>query len=1354
MTTLKRVFFLFITIVLSNVSFSQITLPYFNDFDTDTDTVGWTHYSQNGSDDWEWGIPNQGTITSAYSSPKVWMTGLSTNYSSYSTMVLSTPQIDLTNATTYSSLSFYRINSKASSTLVKFKYSTDNGVTWNDFPVVPSSVQSSNWQGVNGFSLACCAYKKSTVDISSLNGQVVKFGWFLTSSASTGKGLVIDDFKIDKPYNNVQAFQGDTIRGVNTNYTHFTVNSPFSFSNQYSSTYPFKNIYYLSTDLIIDPSDIVIDTISYPASTSDLSLDYQFELPTGLTGGTYYLLYHFDATDVLTEDDETDNVSFAVFELESLYYPGYVEDFDSGFNTDQWKEINAIPGIRRWFIGDPEKFHIENANNSENAAYPFGSSSSPLWAQVGIESPYFDLQGTTNNVFCYWYRGGSNAVSFSNPETNPIIDSYTFSYSSFQVESSPSSTRLYNWDCHCVEISSLDNQSSVKFRIQGVQEFAIDDIYVGPIKPDLSIGGSKDLRYTNDQDIEDTLDYDLFNAGWTSSTTSETAFYWSTDSILDPSDIFLGTNQEPVLDSMALLERQFTYSKPTTVPGDYYIIHALDYLDNISEMREYDNEGIFFIRVAEKLALPYSNDFEIEEIGWDEYSTLGETTWERGLPTNYNIDPTLLGQNSWETNLGAAVDSNVRTHLLSPIFNLSDLNSPTMEFDMHLIGAGNLARYVNLLYSDDGGYSWKPVMPVGDDYKHFYRHNEYNYNTGEFAIDSTSIYPLHGSYNGNDPFIRPTEAFRYYDESEVYHYSVNIEHLKDSSEEVRFMMVFHIGEYQSNGPVIDNFEIVGKTHDLFIPESKSLMMSSNDQVLDFFCHIKNYGNSKTLASELRFVLSADTIIDANDFVIQQSTIRPLRPYEKEIFMIKENTPPNFGSYNYLLYSIDDNNSISETNEINNIGYFPLDMDTAASQPFPITQSFDSLYVDGWTWYQDSAGSSYHYARVTSLIDTSAANNSYWQIDHLNNSNSSSSLYFAYDNYFMQSPPFDLTNIDSVDISFDFRCFGDSYYSNTTVDDGGNFQFSSDGGLTWTVITNSMSDYETNWYWWDSDTYNMLIESIGNVPGWGNFWYTQDANGFVNASINLDFLGGFDDVRFRFQYRGEGAPSYGSNSHGFKLKNFTVNAYEYVSTNQVSVCEGDDYTLPNGNIISNITTPISDTTIFTSNIGIDSLVITNITPLIINDNIVLNGATLFPLQTSGTFQWLDCNANYSPLSPPQTGSTYTPTNGGSYAVEISYSGCVDTTNCILSTVGIDSEPFPETYQLFPNPTKDFVYLTYPQNEGPINVRVKSADGRILLNKEFTPTGQEIEIELAGSKGIYFIEIITASNHIYTEKVVKN
>ncbi len=106
-------------------------------------------------------------------------------------------------------------------------------------------------------------------------------------------------------------------------------------------------------------------------------------------------------------------------------------------------------------------------------------------------------------------------------------------------------------------------------------------------------------------------------------------------------------------------------------------------------------------------------------------------------------------------------------------------------------------------------------------------------------------------------------------------------------------------------------------------------------------------------------------------------------------------------------------------------------------------------------------------------------------------------------------------------------------------------------------------------------------------------------------------------------------------------------------------------------------------------GCDSVVTLNLTVNTVNSSITNTTPTLMADATGATYQWLDCNNNYAPI-PGETNQSFTATANGSYAVEVTQNGCVDTSACEqVNNVGINENN--SSITIHPNPTTGLVEL---------------------------------------------------------------
>ena len=97
--------------------------------------------------------------------------------------------------------------------------------------------------------------------------------------------------------------------------------------------------------------------------------------------------------------------------------------------------------------------------------------------------------------------------------------------------------------------------------------------------------------------------------------------------------------------------------------------------------------------------------------------------------------------------------------------------------------------------------------------------------------------------------------------------------------------------------------------------------------------------------------------------------------------------------------------------------------------------------------------------------------------------------------------------------------------------------------------------------------------------------------------------------------------------------------------------------------------------------------TSTQPITINgiDNGIVQSGTLLSSNENGAiYQWLDCDDNFMAIVG-ETGQTFTATENGNYAVEITNNGCLDTSTCVnVMGIGIWKIRLGKTLKYFPIP----------------------------------------------------------------------
>ena len=127
-----------------------------------------------------------------------------------------------------------------------------------------------------------------------------------------------------------------------------------------------------------------------------------------------------------------------------------------------------------------------------------------------------------------------------------------------------------------------------------------------------------------------------------------------------------------------------------------------------------------------------------------------------------------------------------------------------------------------------------------------------------------------------------------------------------------------------------------------------------------------------------------------------------------------------------------------------------------------------------------------------------------------------------------------------------------------------------------------------------------------------------------------------------------------------------------------------------------------------------------------------------VETSGTYQWIDC-ADNSEIDG-ETGSTFAPVSSGDYAVIVTQGACSDTSDCVTVTLtGLGETESGAGYQLYPNPASHQVKLELDQEQGYLLLKVFDMTGHLIHQEELEHV-RESTLDISSYKpGIYLIQL---------------
>ncbi|MGL4597520.1 MAG: CARDB domain-containing protein [Bacteroidia bacterium] len=1115
---------------------AQISPPYSQDFDVNS--IGWTHYAINGQDDWQLGTPAYSNQNASYSAPNCWATNLTGPYSANSTMCLESPSFDLSAVAQNQVLSFYHRRDFNIDTYGRVEYSIDGGLNWlilfsNNASLIK------NWYSTNSGFTWSGGFQQSCFSLAFLTGEAdVRFRFLLTSLSPTSAGWLIDNFSIGNELYNAAPIQCDTITNFSEFMPNFVVSTDLYYQNQYSSSFANVINYYFSSDNIFDVSDSLIGSFTVNQVSSFSSYNQTFNTPANIHSGYYYIFIQTDVNNVLAEYNETDNMCYATLKVDSTLTAPYIDDFEDSLSV-QWRAGTiafncSVPPY--WSKGYGYRHHLEGAHSDSNAWHTSDALIHYVDDYCGgfVETPFLDISTISSPVMCFWYKnfaGGSwlssyDHINYSTDGTTPSLLFHTI----------PLCTND-EWDYIVIPLTTLAGQSHLKFAFEtfvdtgyfGKEGLIFDDFYIGSPLPDLSIEGNKNNRFTTTNTAQDTIHYRFSNSGIGAANNSTTSFYWSTDSIRDAGDVFIGNKIEASPGDTQTVWTSFTYTKPTLTVGEYYIFYVVDTFAVVTEMREYNNRGTFIIKQQNTLSLPYTNDFETQINDWYHESSFGVDDWNWSSPTSTALSPAFSGTKAWITNAhGDSLSVMSRFHLYTPTFDFTTLNHPVIEFDLihkpwtsyTWVNAG-----ANISYSIDGGASWIVLDTTNQSFKEWYYPESYEDYGGVDRIYYLALTNQYMTEEVERVFVPTDKDYQTRDTRKTTHFALDISFLL-GQKNVQFR--FNYGNFDSYAPgtLIDNFSISEATVDFTILYQKNLMWSSQANKIRFYTDFLNNGNARSASTSAHFFFSTDSLLDGSDVQLGSASVPELRPEYSHLLNLEFNMPVNASAYQYLLIVCDSNNTILESDETNNIIAWSLGLDS--NIVFPYFNDFSAAQIDGWTWYHnDPFNQTYNGYRFRHKTIVGEGHNVYdahtdeWFLDRIN---SNISNYSLLPTYFLETPVFDFSSQATIVLDFDILCIGQSF-SNSS---GGNMEYSVDGGTTWQLLDNPQVTNTQNWY-------NLTnIGTLNGNPGW---YFTLNED-FVPCFADVSFLAGQPAVKFRYVFKSAFRYSY-PGRQGFRLDNFQV-----------------------------------------------------------------------------------------------------------------------------------------------------------------------------------------------------------------------
>jgi hypothetical protein len=208
---------------------------------------------------------------------------------------------------------------------------------------------------------------------------------------------------------------------------------------------------------------------------------------------------------------------------------------------------------------------------------------------------------------------------------------------------------------------------------------------------------------------------------------------------------------------------------------------------------------------------------------------------------------------------------------------------------------------------------------------------------------------------------------------------------------------------------------------------------------------------------------------------------------------------------------------------------------------------------------------------------------------------------------------------------------------------------------------------------------------------------------------------------------------------------------YAANDTAWICFGGNYTFHDGTTFTGITSPTSHISTLTTINGCDSVFTTYVDFISVDTAVAMLNETLTANAAGAIYQWLDCNNGMAPIAG-ETNQAFTATVNGSYALAITENGCTDTSACyvILST-GITNVIHSTAISFYPNPANDFIMVSC-SNEIHGAVIVTTITGQVVIAEPVN--SRNVQLNLGSlAAGSYFIVVQTEEGRAM-EMIIKN
>ncbi len=139
-------------------------------------------------------------------------------------------------------------------------------------------------------------------------------------------------------------------------------------------------------------------------------------------------------------------------------------------------------------------------------------------------------------------------------------------------------------------------------------------------------------------------------------------------------------------------------------------------------------------------------------------------------------------------------------------------------------------------------------------------------------------------------------------------------------------------------------------------------------------------------------------------------------------------------------------------------------------------------------------------------------------------------------------------------------------------------------------------------------------------------------------------------------------------------------------------------------------------------------------------------TIIANATNVSYQWVDCNNNFSPI-PNETSQSFTALTNGNYAVIFTENGCSQMSSCVnINQVGV-IEKIDQHFNIYPNPCSGKFYI---DSQSEFDIQIFDVAGKLISNQQILKGKNSVMLDKINNS-LYSIILTDDESNRYIKRI---